>query len=501
MTDARAHRNTGTFARWRLALRRARLFHAGERVGVAVSGGQDSMLLLAFMCEQARERGLQLAVVHFNHHLRGSESNEDERFVQEQARRLGLEYIGAGADVARRARERKRNLEATARDLRYAFFFSLLRQRQLDKIATAHTANDQAETVLLRLVRGAGTRGLGGIHPVLAAAPGSVVRPFLDLTRDEVEAEVARRGLAFRVDSSNQDPRLRRNRMRHQVLPLLEREFNPQVVRALAGFADRARDDEALLEGLARERALPFLVRDEAWLKIPCARLDEFPPALARRVLRRMVLEAPRTSGVKPAVASSAAVAYTGIEVLRRFAREQQSGKRLLLPGGVEARKEFEWLMVGRKPSSGGSEGRSEGFAYAVRPPAEIDIPELRLRLRFGLGDMRDAERAEPGYTILERVWLDPGCLEAAILRNWRPGDRLRLAGSEKPVKLKDLFQRRRVPLRERRHWPLLECAGGIVWARGFGPSAGSKVTEACRVWLTVREERLEPNDGALGKL
>ncbi|HEY6290949.1 MAG TPA: tRNA lysidine(34) synthetase TilS [Terriglobia bacterium] len=460
-------------------------------MGVAVSGGPDSILLLDFMAQLARDVGLTLAVVHFNHHLRGEESDADEHFVSERARLLGLEFLCSGAPVAGVARARKRNLEATARELRYRFFFSLVRHGKLDKVATAHTANDQTETVLLRLLRGTGTRGLGGIHPALE---GGVVRPFLSLTRAEVQAEVARRKLAFRVDSTNQDTRFHRNRVRQQVLPLLEREFNPSLIRSLAAFADRARDDESFLEDQAWQRSRPWLVREVGRLKIPNRRLDEFPPAIARRVLRRMLVEAyQEASSLAGRTSGALGLTYQQIESLRRLAHEGQSGSRLLLAGGVmEAVKEFEWLVVGQ--TSGPTRGASrEGFAHRIQPPAEVVIPELGVRLRFRLADLPDAKLPEQAYTATSEVWLEAGEIAAPLtLRSWRPGDRICLAGRARAVKLKQLFQRRRVPLDQRRYWPVLESARGIIWARGFEGRRTSAATESCRHSVIVVEERAE---------
>jgi len=476
------------YARWRIAVRRAHFFHAGEKVGVAVSGGVDSILLLNFMVQLAAEIGLKLAVVHFNHHLRGPDSDADEQFVSERARELGLEFISAGAAVAREARIRKSNLEATARDLRYRFFFSLVRQGRVDKVVTAHTANDQAETVLLRLLRGSGTRGLGGIHPLLA---GGVVRPFLGLTRAEVEAEVARRQLAFRTDATNQDTRLARNRVRRQVIPLLEQQFNPNLVRSLAAFADRARDDESFLEDQVRQRLQPWAVREADRLKISARRLDEFPPAIARRVLRWMLAETARAKPGSPgAPGLTAGCTHAEIESVRRLAHEGQSGRRLLLAGGLEASKEFDWLVVRRAPVRTPDAAR-EAYAHTIRPPAEVAIPELGIRLRFRLADLSDAKLPEQAYTTVSEVRLEAGAPAAPLtLRSWRPGDRICLAGSSRPVKLKLLLLERRVPLEQRRYWPVLESDRGIIWARGF-EARPSAAAESCR-HLMIVEERAE---------
>jgi tRNA(Ile)-lysidine synthase len=471
-------REQGLYARWALEVRRAGFFEAGERVGVAVSGGPDSMLLLDFMIRFARQAGLKLAVVHFNHHLRGPESEADQQFVREQAEKAGVEFLRSEANVARVARVKRKNLEATARELRYRFFFSLVNRGRLDKVATAHTASDQAETVLLRLVRGSGARGLGGIHPVL---DGRVVRPFLTLTRAEVEAELARRQVPFRTDPSNQDLRFARNRVRQRVMPLLEQEFNPRIVRSLADLADRARDDEAFLEEQARERSLAWLTRDGEALKIAGRSLKGFPPAIARRVLRQMLLGA----GVRPG-----AITFGLLESLRRLAGEGQSGRRLAIAPGLEARKEFEWLIVGRAAAA----DQAPDFAYSLTPPTEIAIPQLGLLLRFRLADISGAESAEGAYTDGDRVGLDSDRLaDPLTLRNWRPGDRLDAPGSKQPLKVKELFQMRRIPPGDRPYWPVLESGGAIVWVRGFPPAATVRISGGSVQQLLIEEEPLAP--------
>lgn len=444
-------------------MRRSRLLGPGERIGIAVSGGPDSVLLLDFAVTYAREAGLTPSVVHFNHHLRGAESDADELFVRDRARRLGLQFHGSGADVAAIARAGKRNLEATARDLRYGFFFSLVRQGKLDKVATAHTANDQAETVLLRLIRGAGTRGLGGIHPTLRDG---VVRPFLTLTRAEVEDEIRLRGLAFRTDPSNHDARFARNRLRKRVLPLLESEFNPRVVESLASFADWAHDDEVFLQEQAQERSHAWLRREASSVRIPAGRLSDFPPAIARRILGRMVAEAVYGKVQGPGLV---AISHAEMKELLRLASEGQSGKRVILAAGAEARKEYEWLVISRKkPESSHPSGEAAGFRYDIQLPTTVTITQIGLQLHLNFADTIGEEG---GYNGNEVVWLDSSNPAAPlILRSWRAGDRFHALGMPNPLKLKELFQQRRIPAAERAWWPVLESAGKIIWVRGFAP-------------------------------
>jgi tRNA(Ile)-lysidine synthase len=459
------------YARWALEMRRKEFFRPGQRVGVAVSGGPDSVLLLHFLKLLAREVGLPLAAVHFNHHLRGAESDGDEAFVRGLAEALELDFLSSGADVARVARERRRNLEAVARELRYRFFFSLVDQGRLDRVATAHTANDQAETVLLRLLRGTGTRGLGGIYPVLE---GKVVRPFLSLTRAEVMQEIAARQLEYCVDSSNLNPRLQRNKVRGELLPLLEKEFNPAIIPLLKQLADNARDDEAFLERQARERAQPWRVRKGSEERIAVRPLREFPPALARRVLRQM-LESMR--------GSLRGLTHAHVDALLRFAIEAQSGKTQTLPGDVLARKEFSWLVLGPAPHT----PEKTDYSYAVAIPGELPIPELGCIFHFKI-----INRDEPGRAYNEEKLdgLDPQKLaEPLVLRNWRAGDRFCPAGSRGVRKLKELLRERKIPEVRRSLWPVLAAGTQIVWVRGFPPRGSAAASDETRQVLIVKEE------------
>lgn len=470
------HRRPDLYSRWAQEVRRRGFFRAGQRVGVAVSGGPDSVLLLHFMAALGREFGMQPAVVHFNHHLRGAESDGDEALVRGLAESLGFDYLRSDADVGREARERRSNLEAVARDLRYRYFFSLVDLGRLDSVATAHTANDQAETVLMRLLRGTGTRGLGGIYPLLE---GKVVRPFLSVRRDEVLAEITARGLEYRVDSSNLNVRLRRNKVRAELLPLLAREYNPEIIALLNQLAERARDDEASLERLARDRAHPWRLREGGEERIPVRALVEFPPALARRVLRQMLMAAQGTLH---------GLSHGHIEALRQFAAQAQSGKSQILPGGTVVRKEFSWLVVCARAK----ESANGGFSVPVSVPGECVIPELEETFRFKILNPGDAAR---GYNSDKLVGLDPQKLRGGLLlRNWRAGDSFRPVGSRGSRKLKELFRERKIPEVRRRNWPILLCGDQIVWVRGFPPATQAAATDRTRPVLIVEEESTRPS-------
>jgi tRNA(Ile)-lysidine synthase len=450
------------------------MLRCGERIAVAVSGGQDSILLLHFMKQFARETGISIAVAHFNHRLRGSDSEADEEFVARQAEEFGLAFFRGEADVARIARARRRNLEATGRDLRYRYFFALVNQHKVDKVATAHTANDQAETILMRLLRGTGTRGFGGIYPVL---DGKILRPFLSLTRAEIESEIETHRLEFRVDASNQDLRFARNRIRQNLLPLLEANFNPRIVAILSDLANRSRDDDAFLQQAASERSRFWRVRQGNEEKMPLRALTEFHPALQRRVLRDMISSA---SGSLRGVTSG------HLEALRRFAGSSQSGKELILPGGVTARKELEWLVIGSGPKRPVPE-----FSFSVRPPAEINVAPLALKLRFLVAENVPSGASEKEYNYNQAVRLDLDKVgDGLILRNWQPGDRFQPIGSRRALKLKELFLRHRIPAKSRKVWPVLLSNQQVVWAQGFPAAQAFAASDSTlHTLLIVQEE------------
>lgn len=280
-------------------------FCAGDRVAVAVSGGADSVALLVAMADSRPESGIVLSAIHVHHGLRGAEADGDAQFVAELASQLDIPLRTEHGDVRSLAAQRGQGIEEAARALRYRVFHDLLASHDVDAVATAHTLDDQAETVLMKMLRGAWTEGLGGIAPVVALADsgggsGRIVRPLLEVTRAEVVAYLEARGHTWREDSTNRELTFTRNRVRSTLLPQL-REFQPRIAEQLSRMAAVARDEEAWW---ARElaRVMPGLVLPgkpvrgggranstlpgEAGVAIELERLRAMHPALQRRVLR-----------------------------------------------------------------------------------------------------------------------------------------------------------------------------------------------------------------------
>jgi tRNA(Ile)-lysidine synthase len=325
-------------------LRRHRLVRPGERVGVAVSGGADSVALLRALAELAPELGVVLFVLHLNHQLRGADSEADKSFVAALAKQLDLDCFVVSCDVAASAARWKLSLEAAGRRERYNFFQLAAAALRLDCVATAHTRDDQAETVLLRLLRGTGTSGLAGIlrscdllsvcdrssasSCVPSATPSApaarLIRPLLATSRQQVEEYLTSLGQPFRQDASNADPRFLRNRVRAELLPALERDYNPQLRQALCETAEVAAAENDFLDDLV-SAALGQTSEDDPKQGIDVPLLQAQAVALQRRILRRLC----QTHGL--------ALDFAQLEGLREFALAGRAGW-IQLPRGCSAK-------------------------------------------------------------------------------------------------------------------------------------------------------------------
>jgi tRNA(Ile)-lysidine synthase len=449
-------------------IRKHELLKAGDRVAVAVSGGADSVALLCLLAELRNELGIVTASVHFNHKLRGVDSDQDEQFVGELAQRLGLTSLSESGDVAAHAKETHLSVETAARNLRYQYFQRLLRENQFNRIATAHTLDDQAETLLLKLVRGAGTRGLAGIYPKLSVNAGtSIIRPLLNTRRKDIEAYLASIQQSWREDKSNRDLRHSRNRVRHGILPRLERNLNPAVYEALAETADIARAEEDYWSRKV-EDILPTI-----WQKqisggvLNLKSLADFPLAVQRRVIRG----AAESLGVK--------LEFRQVEEILQTASSSLTGKSMLLPNQwkVSPKKgelHFELQGVNAEPAD---------YEYRLPTPGSIDVPELGSRFESKLIGRNAVQGYNPDHLF------DPELLAKELtVRNWRPGDRFWPAHSKALRKIKELLQDRKVTGPERKLWPVVLSGDEIVWLRGFPRPAKLQPQENSPQALLLRE-------------
>ncbi len=504
------------------------MLRAGERVGVGVSGGADSVALLLLLVELRDELGIVLSVAHLNHKLRGAASDADEKFVAKLAEKHGLTVYSESVDVAAKARREKANLEDTARRARYEFFARLVAEGKAGCVAVAHTADDQAETVLAHILRGTGLAGLGGIHPRTEC----VVRPLLHFRRAELRDYLRAKKQKWREDATNRDMSRTRARIRKKLLPLLEREFQSGVVEHLGSLADFAQEDERFLVWVAVERCNRSARKEAGGVRIaivdllsPMGKVDfntegtentekseDKCAALTKRMLFRLIGERNRGTGQ---------VSATHIAAALDLARHGENGKMLQLPGGVEIRREREELVFCTRSKSGaggereadkfGGEGRLTG-AGRVRGGAdgkfgakqsgateyehkidfrdggqELRVPQAGCVFRFRVIDWPgQREETRESGTVLDRERLR----EPLVLRNWRFGDKLQPAGHQKAHKLKRLLNARHVSRWERDGWPVLTSGGVLVWARGFPVGAEFAAGEGTRTGILIVEEK-----------
>lgn len=437
----------------------AALLKPGMRLGVGLSGGADSVALLRALSARSAELGLVLHAAHLHHSLRGDEADADLAFCRELAAALAVSFHEAHVDTATAARANPKTgkptetIEEAARRLRYAWFRQLLASGDLDAVATAHTLDDQAETVLARFLRGAWTEGLAGIHPVLDFPEGRILRPLLATTRPQVEDYLHSLGQPWREDSSNRHLTYTRNRIRHQLLPLLE-TWNPRLREHMAQMASLALDEEAWWSEELKRVAPQILMEGRpvrgggrsagSEIAIDTTRFNALAPAIQRRLLR------------EAAGRLNAALDFQATEAVRRLALDGRAGQKLQPASGllVERTPRELRLAAGALIAAAVNEA-TPVREYVVAIPGEIAAPAFGMRLwvDFCPSSQRSGQ---------------PGSAPAvATLRNWKPGDRVRLRHSSAPRKVKEVLERMRVTGTARSVWPVLECGGQIVWMRG----------------------------------
>jgi tRNA(Ile)-lysidine synthase len=453
--------------------RTRQLFAAGEHVLVAVSGGPDSVALLSVLAALAPAKRLTLSALHLNYGLRGEESEGDERFVSRLCAELGVPLTRERVDLSRVSNRRKgMSLQARAREARYAALRRTAAARGAGKIALGHTADDQAETLVMWMLRGSGTAGLAGIRPVRDAV---YVRPLLDVSRTEVLAYLTAKGVPFRMDSSNAKPLYLRNRVRHELLPLLKR-FNPAVVDALTRQADILRDDDLCLDQWASEWVGRHVQGgDDRSLAVPRRALLELPVALQRRVIRRVVQQA---SGSQYSPTFGAAEA-----VLEKIVRGR-SGSSLALRGASVVR-EYERVRFFSNRTAGRPAGCvSDPVSLCLNVPSATVWPPTEQVIRLSYAppseDTGDGAGA-PAGTQTERFDADR-FTHPLVVRSWKAGDVFHPRGmGGRRKKVQDYFCDIKLPRERRAGVPLLVAPEGILWIVGHRTDQRFRVTPSTR--------------------
>ncbi len=451
-------------------IQRHAMFARGARIAVAVSGGADSVCLLSVLEELAVEWDLRLSVVHVNHHLRGAESEGDAAFVRTLAASRGLAFTCHELDLTGAG-----NLEQAARLGRLEFFHGLVARGEVDCVALGHTLNDQAETVLFRLLRGAGAAGLAAIRPVTEQG---IVRPLIDVNREEVETWLRTRGMTWREDASNVSRDFARNRIRHDLLPQLAREWNPAIVETLAHTAELALGEEEYWRREVAQLVENHLERRDGAVLLPAGLLAGLPLAAGRRLARR---------AIKLAKGDLRGIEFGHVESVLDLAARAKGSGRVHLPG-LEVRRSFDWLRFGHPPAV---------VRYCIAPgvPGFTKVPGTSYAISLEIVEKPETTAPVENVYTSEMGSLDLQRLAGPLkLRPWQPGDRYQPMGHLSEVKVKTLFQAARVPVWERAQWPVLTDGEAIVWSRRFGPAVALAARPECASILTVTE--LESSGG-----
>jgi tRNA(Ile)-lysidine synthase len=506
-------------------------------MAVAVSGGADSVALLRLLLELRAELGIVLSVAHVNHKLRGAESDEDERFVAELARQHGLDLHVCNGPVDGSLRsEGGSGIEAAARELRYGFFRQLARAGLVAKIATAHTLDDQAETVLLRIFRGTGIRGLSGIHPRVVfeergRAFGEVVRPLLGFRRTALTEFLRECGQAWREDSSNRDIAFLRNRVRHRLLPLIAKEFgeaaiehmgelaeiaraeeehwqhgHPEIAPQLPSAAEQAKEKARFVSeetGFVSEKA-GFVSEKAGFVSgyrfsdtasssksnapsgaaargtrqatsLPVERLLALPLAAQRRLVR----------GWLKANARDLSISFRLIEQALELAHGP-AGKKTELPEAILRRGRLDLRLEPKPFGSPWEAGHRQApdYEYALAVPGAVKIPELGACIEARVVDAASVPEDGRGQLLdLERM------PKEVLIRNWRAGDRYWPAHTAAAKKVKELLTERHATGVEKKLWPVAVATGcELVWLRGFSVPAAFRAPPGVAKAIWIRE-------------
>jgi tRNA(Ile)-lysidine synthase len=460
----------------RRAVERDMLWAPGATVVTAISGGADSLCLLGAL-DALRMRAIlsapgRIVLAHLDHGLRGAAGAADAAFVAEMARGLGLECVTGREDVAALARREKRSLEDAARRARYAFLRRVAANVGAECVVTGHTRDDQAETVLMHFIRGAGLAGLGGMAP----RGGDIARPLLDLTRAETEAYCAARGWVPREDVSNVDLGFFRNRVRHALLPFLERE-NPHLRETLARNASLIAADAAYLDALARdawERAVRSATADAITFDLQTLRA--LPGPLRSRLLREAQR---RMSGEE-----EEGLEARHIEAAEEYVRRGPNGTWSHLPGGLRLVRGPDTLAVTHAPAAdAGQRPRQPTMEPVTLPvPGERALLPLGVRLR---ARVLDASAVRPEMLrggVRHVAYADADAAgEPLRVRTWRPGDRFQPLGMAGEKKLQDYFTDAHIPRDERARVPLVCGPAHLVWVAGHRLDERVRVTPQTR--------------------
>lgn len=441
------------------------LIRRGEHVLIAVSGGADSVALTYALHYLQRKLDFFITVAHLNHGIRGPEASEDARFVAELAWSIGAACHMGEINVPEKAAELGISLEMAAREARYDFLTRIAREVGAQCVATAHTADDQVETIILKLARGAGPQGLSGIPWATTWNNVRIIRPLRGIFRKDIEAFLRAHGLKWREDRTNRDLHHLRNRVRHEILPLLEKWLNIKIREALIRMADIISEENALLDAHARKILKACRLKSKNAIVVRA--VARHAPALRRRVLRLWLAAA----GIPVD-----ALDFELVEAVHRLLLDERGTRQIALPGGRAAMRRYEKLVLQPQAQLG-----TNTFSAQVSVPGETILPAVGLRVvaLIGKGILRQTGARVGEIPAEASIDLDSVGHDHITVRSWRPGDRIQPLGMDGSRKLQDIFVDAKVPRDRRMTIPVFECRGEIIWIPGYRVARNWAVKDA----------------------
>jgi tRNA(Ile)-lysidine synthase len=461
----------------RKTIRKYDMLQKGDHILVGVSGGADSVALLAVMNRLRQLCGLVLTAAHFNHKMRGAESDADEAFVQALCKSLGIALVCRS--LKERNRPRGMSIEDFLRRHRYAFFERTRRETGANRVALGHHQGDQAETVLMNIIRGTGLSGLSGIPPVRTA---TYIRPLIDCSRREILEFLTEEGLSFIDDSSNADERFLRNRIRIGLMPELEGRFNPAIRETLCRLADVIREENDYISREAQVHVARWRGADVSRnpFEVPVAELQGLHPALQRRVILDIA---------RAASSAESSISFEHVQAVLELTAGTKSGGCLDLPGRLLIKRNYGLLEFRRNewPDGRHRGGRvpkamEEAFNLDVAIPGTVRITCLGMSIRF-----RELKRVPPILATDRRAYLDRDRIAfPLVVRSMKPGDRIQPLGMKGTRKLKSVFIDEKIPRELRGTIPILADALSILWVPGVRLSERVRIGEATKRVLSA---------------
>jgi len=428
-----------------------------DRVVVALSGGPDSTALLVILTQIAEEIGFNLIAAHINHGLRAEESDEDEKYSRELSEKIGVAFVAHKIDKTGVAKGV--SPEDYYRRQRYSFLNKVAQEQRAKKIALGHNLQDQAETVLLNLLRGSGLEGLRGILPM---RDGKFIRPLIEVSRLEIISFLNAAGIQYRQDSSNESKQYLRNKIRGELIPYMKEKFNPKIEEKLAQTAEIVRnEDEFIRQYVLAAMDSPYIQRQKNLISLNIAYINKLPLAIRLRFFKALLESLnPEKNGFS----------FIHIKSLENLAQGKESGKRISLPADIAARREYDNLILERKKAC----PKRIEYEYSMKIPGSINIQARNLTIRLQTTNRDYIDRGSEN-----KVYMDLGKISLPlILRNRRDGDWFQPLGMKGREKIKTFFIDRKIPRNERDEIMLIADQISVVWIEKMHLNDRVKITK-----------------------